>query len=197
MSDLAEWFASRYPMAYGARGLYRFSLDGNGYTSNGISALRVDGIECGGKDIPGCSTMFRRTAIGSPVSLAALREWSGDDLYTMGDADEPCPDCEGSGRDYCPHCDQEMDCETCDGEGTTGKTIHALTEAPRRGGVVLGRVLSMGLLRHVLPDGDETVIVGGEHDALAPLYIHGAGWTAIVMPIRESVTGLPVFEVTP
>jgi hypothetical protein len=195
MTNLQEWFASRYPMAYGARGLYRFSLDGDGYASNGISALRVNGVECGGKDIPGCSSLFRRAAIGAPVSLSALREWAGEDLYTTGDVPEDCPDCEGSGRDDCPHCDQEMDCETCDGAGNTGKTKRGTIEAPRREGVVLRRVLSMGLLRHVLPDGDETVIVGGNPDPLAPLYIHGQGWTAVVMPIRESAQGRPVFEV--
>lgn len=201
MSGLREWFASRYPMAHGACGLYRFSLDGDGYASNGISALRVSGVECGGKSIPGCSSLFRRTAIGAPVSLAALREWAGCDLYVTGEMPEDCPDCEGSGRDDCgrddcPHCDQEMDCETCGGWGTIGNMKRGLVEAERREGVVLGRVLSMGLLRHVLPDGDETVIVGGNPDPLAPLYIYGQGWTAIVMPIREGAQGRPVFEVT-
>jgi hypothetical protein len=122
MSALHEWFATRYPEAYTHHALYRFSHEVSGYASNGISALRVEGVECGGKPIPGCYTLFRRPVVGSTVSLSALREWAGEDMYTMGDVAEDCADCEGCGRDDCPHCDQEMDCETCDGSGKSGNT---------------------------------------------------------------------------
>lgn len=139
---------------------------------------------------------------GTPADLAALRTWCGEPQWP---GEDPCPQCHGAGTVTCPACDGEhhractcstcgdeheadcqechngqADCRACDGTGRHGGTLPV--RPGRIGPALINRELLARGLAH-LPGEIATVAVPVPD---APLYVDGAGWRVVLMPMRDS-----------
>ena len=54
------------------------------------------------------------------MKLLSYEEW----IKQNPEAKEECDNCFGTGKTDCPHCNQEMDCEKCDGIGHYGRRLY-------------------------------------------------------------------------
>jgi hypothetical protein len=105
-----------------------FVKDGFRYATDSRICVRIPSSEPNTippekkKDCPGVNVVFDNfpsEGFRNIDELIAGREASGP--YDMRDCDcgelNECHKCLGSGTQCCPHCDQDMDCEDCDGTG--------------------------------------------------------------------------------
>lgn len=111
------------------------------------------------------------------VEMGALRIWSGPP--TAPRAQVTCPECRGTGRGTCPTCDQECDCEVCEGK----KVI--LTDGDPQPAPIAGRWVDrryVALLPTGLPGPVEVRL--GEVTVSGPatkiVILAGPGWRAVI-----------------
>lgn len=99
----------------------------------------------------------------------------------MADEDEPCPSCDGAGKEVCPYCESTVTCGVCDGTG-----LRRLTDVPcRNAGWPAALYLSYRYvyLMHDLPGVRLATDQWEPGKPLVFAWEHGFG---IVMPLRLS-----------
>jgi hypothetical protein len=114
-----------------------------------------------------------RAAAGE-ATAADWRAAVGEPFVPPKPAAAVCPECDGTGRADCPHCEQEMDCEGCGGKGKTAPDPE--WPAPvlvQVGGVGFDRRFLAPLLA-LVPDGPVMAAVGG-----GALRLSGDGWVVL------------------
>lgn len=62
---------------------------------------------------PGCEWLLNTSFAGLEVPIQDFKKWAGHPLWSKTCT---CPTCAGTGRRMCPHCEQNMTCDHCDGQ---------------------------------------------------------------------------------
>lgn len=134
-------------------------------------------------------------SFAASVSVARLREFVGPAPVEKA---SKCRECFGSGKAECPHCEQEMQCDECDGTGTVVESDREESEP----GWMFGKLFNRVLIAEFLPDVPATqqveCSVGNSGDTEI-IRFAGCGWSLLVAGMHpdpgENSTEHPVFEV--
>jgi len=121
-----------------------------------------------------------------PLTVAAWRELVGPPAVPTATAEKQvkCKECRGLCVVECPHCEQDMDCEECDGTGKVTEGGH--DERPECEPILVAGVKidprMTAVLVSLLPDGPVTV---GTMSSGAILRIDGDGWAMLQMGMTK------------
>jgi hypothetical protein len=214
---MGEWLDSLMYENWGAKALKLAS--GRTVATDGRALVLVDGVwsdKAAGEFYEKATAGVLAADSGNDpnrssfsMPLATLRAWLPSDPFKVpcsvcrgGEIKEfTCKTCRGEGVTECGECGSERECRECGGakkglgceecEGDGALYVEPTLAPVVAGGVCIDQRIAQRFLGPLLQSETVKVTVGGE---LEPVFIHGDGWTVVVMAFKWDESHGPLGE---